>query len=114
MQPPWSTRPTSLVGGQTQNWDHRGHFFAAAAKAMRRILVDNALRKQAICHGGGRRRVALQDYHLVTQSPDGLLALDEALTRFACEEPAMAELLKLCRMSQTWKCTWTQLPSNPS
>jgi RNA polymerase sigma factor (TIGR02999 family) len=80
---------------QGQHWEHRGHFFAAAAEAMRRILVDTARRKQAIRHGGDRRRVALQDYHRITQSPDGLLALDEALTCFACEEPAKAELVKL-------------------
>jgi RNA polymerase sigma factor (TIGR02999 family) len=85
-----------LVGdGQEHHWDHRGHFFAAAAEAMRRILVDAARRKQAIRHGGGRRRVTLQDHHRITQSPDGLLALDEALTRFAGEEPAKAELVKL-------------------
>jgi len=85
-----------LVGdGQGQHWDHRGHFFAAAAEAMRRILVDAARRKQAIRHGGGRQRVALRDHHRITESPDGLLALDDALTRFASEEPAKAELVKL-------------------
>ncbi len=85
-----------LVGdGQGQHWDHRGHFFAAAAEAMRRILVDTARCKQAIRHGGGRRRVALRDHHRITDSPDGLLALDDALTRFAGEEPAKAELVKL-------------------
>jgi RNA polymerase sigma factor (TIGR02999 family) len=85
-----------LVGdGKGQHWDHRGHFFAAAAEAMRRILVDNARRKQAVRHGGGRQRVPLQDHHRITQSPDGLLALDEALTRLAGEEPAKAELVKL-------------------
>ena len=85
-----------LVGDRPeQNWDHRGHFFAAAAEAMRRILVDAARRKQAIRHGGGRRRVALQDHQHITQSPDDVLALDEALTRFASEEPAKAELVKL-------------------
>jgi RNA polymerase sigma factor (TIGR02999 family) len=85
-----------LVGdGQGQHWDYRGHFFAAAAEAMRRILVDAARRKQAIRHGGGRRRVALHDHQRITQSPDGLLALDDALTRFAAEEPAKAEMVKL-------------------
>lgn len=85
-----------LVGDRPeQSWDHRGHFFAAAAEAMRRILVDTARRKQAIRHGGGRRRVALQDHHHITESPDDVLALDEALTRFASEEPAKAELVKL-------------------
>jgi RNA polymerase sigma factor (TIGR02999 family) len=85
-----------LVGdGLEQNWDHRGHFFAAAAQAMRRILVDAGRRKQAIRHGGGRRRVPLQDKEHVAQLPDDVLALDEALTRFATEEPAKAELVKL-------------------
>ena len=85
-----------LVGdGAGPHWDHRGHFFAAAAEAMRRILVDAARRKQAIRHGGGRRRVELHDHHHITQSPDGLLLFDEALTRFASEEPAKAELVKL-------------------
>jgi RNA polymerase sigma factor (TIGR02999 family) len=85
-----------LVGdGQGHHWDHRGHFFAAAAEAMRRILVDAARRKQAIRHGGGRRRMTLHDYHRITESPDDLLALDDALTRFAAEEPAKAELVKL-------------------
>jgi RNA polymerase sigma factor (TIGR02999 family) len=84
-----------LGDGQPQNWDHRGHFFAAAAEAMRRILVDTARRKQAIRHGGGRRRVTLHDHHRITQSPEGLLALDDALTRFVAEEPAKGELVKL-------------------
>jgi RNA polymerase sigma factor (TIGR02999 family) len=85
-----------LVGDRPeQNWDHRGHFFAAAAEAMRRILVDAARRKRAIRHGGGRQRVPLQDLGSVTESPDDLLALDEALSRFAIEEPAKAELVKL-------------------
>jgi RNA polymerase sigma factor (TIGR02999 family) len=82
-----------LVGDR--QFDGRGHFFAAAAEAMRRILVDSARRKQAIRHGGGRRRVTLHDHHRITQSPDDLLALDDALTRFASEEPAKAELVKL-------------------
>jgi RNA polymerase sigma factor (TIGR02999 family) len=85
-----------LVGdGSGPHWDHRGHFFAAAAEAMRRILVDAARRKQAIRHGGGKRRVPLEDHHRITQSPDGLLAFDDVLTRFAGEEPAKAELVKL-------------------
>ncbi len=85
-----------LVGdGQGQHWDHRGHFFAAAAEAMRRILVDAARRKQTVRHGGERHRVPLLDHHRITQSPDGLIALDDALSRFAAEEPAKAELVKL-------------------
>jgi RNA polymerase sigma factor (TIGR02999 family) len=85
-----------LVGDRPeQNWDHRGHFFAAAAEAMRRILVDTARRRMAIRHGGGRHRVPLEDYQDIAQSPDDVLALDEALSRFAVEEPAKAELVKL-------------------
>ncbi|MGO9915102.1 MAG: ECF-type sigma factor [Isosphaeraceae bacterium] len=103
-QPGQTLQPTALVheaylrlvgDGQGQHWDHRGHFFAAAAEAMRRILVDAARRKQAIRHGGGLRRAALRDHHRITESPDGLMALDDALTRFAVEEPAKAELVKL-------------------
>jgi RNA polymerase sigma factor (TIGR02999 family) len=85
-----------LVGGeQEQHWDNRGHFFAAAAEAMRRILVDNARRKQATKHGGGRRRLPLAEFHRVTESPQDLLELDDALTRFAAEEPAKAQLVQL-------------------
>ncbi len=85
-----------LVGnGQGGQWDHRGHFFGAAAEAMRRILVDNARRKQTVRHGGERRRVPLRDNHRITETPDELLALDDVLTRFAAEEPDKAELVKL-------------------
>ena len=85
-----------LVGGGIgQHWDYRGHFFAAAAEAMRRILVDVARRKQAVRHGGERSRVPLQEFHRVADLPDNLLELDEALNRFAAEEPAKAELVKL-------------------
>src|SRR5215813_4488171 len=70
-----------LVGEeQEQHWDNRRHFFAAAAEAMRRILVENARRKQATKHGGGRRRLPLDEFHRVTESPQGLLDLDAALT----------------------------------
>jgi RNA polymerase sigma factor (TIGR02999 family) len=82
-------------GSQVDGWNSRGHFFAAAAESMRRILVDAARRKQSIRHGGGRHRADLHDYHSITQSPDGLLVFDDALTRFASEEPTKAELVKL-------------------
>jgi RNA polymerase sigma factor (TIGR02999 family) len=85
-----------LVGAADRpQWRGRGHFFAAAAEAMRRILIDQARRKLAVRHGGGRRRVPLDEAHRVTETPDGLVALDEALTRFAAAEPAKAELVKL-------------------
>jgi RNA polymerase sigma factor (TIGR02999 family) len=77
------------------NWDSRGHFFAAAAEAMRRILVENARRKQAVKHGGGKRRVPLEEFHRVTESPADLLDLDDALSRFAAEEPDKARLVHL-------------------
>jgi RNA polymerase sigma factor (TIGR02999 family) len=77
------------------DWTGRGHFLAAAAEAMRRILIDNARRKLSGKHGGGRRRVPLNEAHRVTETPDGLLALDDALSRFAALEPAKAELVKL-------------------
>ncbi len=79
-----------------QNWDSRGHFFAAAAEAMRRILVENARRKQRPKHGGGLGRVDLDQVRDAAQIPsDDLLALDEALTRFASVDAAKAGLVKL-------------------
>src|SRR5262245_34240440 len=85
-----------LVGAEEgPHWDSRGHFFAAAAEAMRRILVDNARRKNAVKHGGGVRRVPLEEFHRVAESPEDLLDLDEALTRFAAEEPDKARLVQL-------------------
>src|SRR5262249_26845643 len=85
-----------LVGAEeAQHWDSRGHFFAAAAEAMRRILVENPRRKQAVKHGGGRRQVPLAEFHRVTESPQDLLDLDDALTRLAANEPAKAQLVQL-------------------
>jgi RNA polymerase sigma factor (TIGR02999 family) len=82
-----------LVGDQ--HFDGRGHFFAAAAEAMRRILVEAARRKAAVRHGGGRRRVPLEDAHRIQETPEGLLDLDDALSRFAAVEPAKAKLVEL-------------------
>jgi RNA polymerase sigma factor (TIGR02999 family) len=83
-----------LVGDQ--HFDNRGHFFAAAAEAMRRILIENARRRARHRHGGGRNRVELDsDVIAVPERDDRLLALDEALDRFAMTEPQKAELLKL-------------------
>ena len=81
---------------KAQHWNSRGHFFAAAAEAMRRILIENARRKRRPKHGGDRKRVDLDEACGVVESPaDDLLALDEALTRLAAEDPAKAELVKL-------------------
>ncbi|HLJ94530.1 MAG TPA: ECF-type sigma factor [Gemmataceae bacterium] len=86
-----------LVGGQKlEHWNSRGHFFAAAAEAMRRILVENARRKQRVKHGGGRQRIDLERSCPVVHPPsDDLLAIDEALTRLAAQDPMRAELVKL-------------------
>jgi RNA polymerase sigma factor (TIGR02999 family) len=86
-----------LVGADArQRWDSRGHFFAAAAEAMRRILVDNARRKASVKHGGGRERIDLEQEPLVAPArADQLLALDEALAALATEAPAKADLVKL-------------------
>jgi RNA polymerase sigma factor (TIGR02999 family) len=81
-----------LVGDQ--QFDGRGHFFAAAAEAMRRILVESARRKGRVRHGGNRRRVELTDLP-ATAPPDELLALDEALDRLAERDPTRANVVKL-------------------
>jgi RNA polymerase sigma factor (TIGR02999 family) len=79
-----------------KDWGSRGHFFAAAAEAMRRILVEAARRKNRIRHGGGHKRVELDEACQLSEAPsDDLLALDEALTRLAALEPVRAELIKL-------------------
>ena len=81
---------------KVQDWNSRGHFFAAAAEAMRRILVDRARRKQRPKHGGDRKRVDLESVFPATNAaPDALLAMDEALARLADESPEKAELIKL-------------------
>jgi RNA polymerase sigma factor (TIGR02999 family) len=76
-------------------WNGRSHFFAAAAEAMRRILIDQARRKQRVKHGGDRQRIALDEVASVTEPREDLLALDEALTRLAAEDPAKAEIVRL-------------------
>jgi RNA polymerase sigma factor (TIGR02999 family) len=85
------------LGGDDQPaWDNRGHFFAAAAEAMRRILIDNARRKQALRHGGGALRVNLDALELAAEMDDEqLLALNEALEQFAAHDARKAELVKL-------------------
>lgn len=81
---------------EQQKWDSRGHFFAAAAEAMRRILVENARRKQRVKHGGRAVRVDLSESNLVDVPPsDDLLALDEALQKLEREKPECAQLVKL-------------------
>jgi RNA polymerase sigma factor (TIGR02999 family) len=89
-------RPGQEPGAKEPHWDNRGHFFAAAAEAMRRILIDNARRKLRPKHGGGRHRVSGDIAAPQPEMPlEDLLALDEALDKLAREEPARAELVKL-------------------
>ncbi len=86
-----------LVGNDPdRRWDSRGHFFAAAAEAMRRILVDNARRKRAEVHGGGRGHVALSEGDWLSRAtPDEVVAIDESLGRLAEDDAASAEIVKL-------------------
>ena len=81
---------------KAQRWNSRGHFFGAAAEAMRRIMVENARRKGRLKHGGAMERVDLEADLLVADSRQlDLLALDEALSRLSEEEPQKAELVTL-------------------
>jgi RNA polymerase sigma factor (TIGR02999 family) len=89
-----------LLGDGSARWDRRAHFFAAAAEAMRRILIDHARRKQAIKYGGGRARVqALEEDLPPIAAPcaavEDLLALNEALDQLTAMDPAKAQLVKL-------------------
>lgn len=105
--PDHTLQPTALVheayvrlvgpGGDQQHWDSRGHFFAAAALAMRRVLIEEARRKQSIKRGGGliRRELGEDDAILEPLDHASLLSLDEALTKFAATEPEVARLVEL-------------------
>jgi RNA polymerase sigma factor (TIGR02999 family) len=85
-----------LTANDQQVWQNRAHFFGAAAEAMRRILIDNARRRQALRHGGGQERVELAESRIAARDPDDeLLAVHEALDRFAVHDAAKAELVKL-------------------
>ena len=98
-------QPTALVHeaylrlvapADADRWDHRGHFFAAAAEAMRRILVEAARRKKAVKHGGGRQRLDLDTLAIPAPELDeDLVAIDAALDRLAVLDPVKAELVKL-------------------
>ena len=97
-------QPTALVheawlrlsGAPEQQWDGRGHFFAAAAEAMRRILVDNARRKQRIRHGGGQERVDLSDAGMAAPlDDDKVILVNDALESLAREDALQAEVVKL-------------------
>jgi RNA polymerase sigma factor (TIGR02999 family) len=84
------------LGGSSQQWQNRAHFFGAAAEAMRQILIDQARRKAAARHGGDRQRVELTDSKIIGGAPDDqLLAVNEALDRLVAHAPAKAQLVKL-------------------
>ncbi|HOW71066.1 MAG TPA: ECF-type sigma factor [Phycisphaerae bacterium] len=81
---------------KAQRWSSRGHFFAAAAEAMRRILVENARRKLRVRHGGDARRQELTDLpHTGDSDPETILAVDEAVARLAESDPDAAHIIKL-------------------
>lgn len=88
--------PGRAAGGAEPHWNSRGHFFAAAAEAMRRILVDRARHKQSGKAGGGLRRVELADIDLAVDNPgDDLLALHDALDTLERRDPRKAQVVKL-------------------
>jgi RNA polymerase sigma factor (TIGR02999 family) len=102
--PGQTLQPTALVheawlrlgGNEEQAWDSRAHFFGAAAEAMRRILIENARRKKAFRHGAGQPRLDIQELEIAAPAPDDqMLAIDEALNKFAAVDREKAELVKL-------------------
>jgi len=85
-----------LVGSEQRTWQNRAHFFGAAAEAMRRILIDRARRKRAMRHGGGQKRVDVEDVEIASATADDqLLAVNEALDKLAAQDKQKAELVKL-------------------
>jgi RNA polymerase sigma factor (TIGR02999 family) len=87
-----------LVGSEARNWSSRTHFFAAAAQAMRRILIDNARRKKSMKYGGGRQRIDLNEVVLAGNDAthlDDLIALDAALEKLSTKDKVKADLVKL-------------------
>jgi RNA polymerase sigma factor (TIGR02999 family) len=85
-----------LVGSDDCGWRGRTQFFAAAAESMRRILIENARRKQRLKRGGARQRIDLEDEIIAIEGPsEDIIALDEALAKLALEDPVKADLVKL-------------------
>jgi RNA polymerase sigma factor (TIGR02999 family) len=85
-----------LVGSDHQQWDGRAHFFSAAAEAMRRILIERARRKRAVRHGGGQSAANVDEIDIAAPAQDDeLLAISEALDKFAVRDQQKAELVKL-------------------
>ena len=99
-------QPTALVheayvrlagkSGAESNWDNRGHFFSAAAEAMRRLLIENARRKNRLKHGGEFQRVSIESAESLFETPcEDVLAFDDVLARLILEDPLKAEVVKL-------------------
>jgi RNA polymerase sigma factor (TIGR02999 family) len=85
-----------LVGSENHRWENRAHFFAAAAEAMRRILIEKARRRQRLRHGGGQERVDLDEIAIIApESDERLLQVHEALDRLAAEDKVKADVVKL-------------------
>ena len=87
-----------LVGAEDQSWDNKGHFFKAAAEAMRRILIENARRKRTNKRGGDQRRISLSETMLTGKDPAALeeiIALDEAMEKLEKKDKLKADLIKL-------------------
>jgi RNA polymerase sigma factor (TIGR02999 family) len=85
-----------LVGNQNTQWNGRAHFFGAAAEAMRRILIENARRKNAARHGGGQMKLNIQEFEIASEAKDHeLFAVHDALEKFALRDRQKAELVKL-------------------
>jgi RNA polymerase sigma factor (TIGR02999 family) len=105
MRPGQTLQPTALVHeaylrltgrDRAQVWNSRGHFFVAAAEAMRRILVENIRRKQTLKHGGHLSRRDLEEFDVAApEASEDLIALDDALDRLEASHPAAAQLVKL-------------------
>lgn len=102
--PGQTLQPTALVheawlrlaGAENQRWENRAHFFAAAAEAMRRILIEKALRRQRLRHGGGQERVDLDEVEITSpESDERLLQVHEALDKLAAEDKVKADVVKL-------------------
>ncbi len=103
--PPGNTlQPTALVheayvrvvGKKDPGWDHRGHFFAAAAEAMRQVLVDHARRKNRLKRGGDRKRIDVEDFDVPLSSPvEDILAVDEAIERLKKDDARKAQIVML-------------------
>jgi len=85
-----------LVGKEDPGWDSRGHFFGAAAEAMRQVLVDQARRRNRLKRGGGKKRIDVEDFDVPLVAPvEDILALDQALERLDAEDPRKARIVSL-------------------